>query len=509
LRVKLTLAFAAAMAVLLTGLGLFIYARFEASLDQSLNQGLRSRSDDVRALVNQADTGLADAGGARLSRAGTGFAQVLTTHGSVLDQTPGVPRRPILSAGQVARARQRPIMVATTIGGVAGPVRALASPVRAQDRSLLVVVAASLQSRASALKDLRAVMILGGPVALALASLLGYACCALLLRSVEAMRRQAKRLSVAEPGGRLPVPPARDEMQRLAVTLNEMLDRNDLAFAQERRFVADASHELRSPLAILKIELEDALSGHKTERELRSALASADAETDRIAHLARDLLTLAQADEGKLRIEPAPLRADQAVRRVRQRFAQRARSQGRTLVSSVPDDMSFHADPLRVEQALSNLVDNALRHGSGMIVISAERHDGFVELRVTDHGPGFPESYLDVAFERFSRPDRGRTTEGTGLGLSIVWSIARAHGGEAHVANRPGGGAEAWIRLPDGAGAPERQPMATTGGLEPAASAGHVGAAAERLGDRPSDPLPSDGRHPLDPAGGGPLRGGG
>jgi signal transduction histidine kinase len=125
-----------------------------------------------------------------------------------------------------------------------------------------------------------------------------------------------------------------------------------------------------------------------------------------------------------------------------------------------------------------------------MIVISAERHDGFVELRVTDHGPGFPESYLDVAFERFSRPDRGRTTEGTGLGLSIVWSIARAHGGEAHVANRPGGGADAWIRLPDGVGAPERQPMAPTRALQTAASPERVGAAAERLRDGPSDRLP-------------------
>lgn len=118
-------------------------------------------------------------------------------------------------------------------------------------------------------------------------------------------------------------------------------------------------------------------------------------------------------------------------------------------MASVPREIAVHADPLRVEQALSNLVDNALRHGTGTIVLSANRHDGFVDLRVTDSGPGFPESYLALAFERFSRPDLGRSSEGTGLGLSIVGSIARAHGGDAHVGNRTDGGADAWITLPE------------------------------------------------------------
>jgi two-component system, OmpR family, sensor kinase len=452
LRLKLALAFAAAMALLLTGLGLFVYARSQAGLDQSLNQGLRSRANDVRALVNQADTGLADAGGARLSGTGAGFAQVLKTDGAVLDQNPGIPRRSILGARDMLRASQGPLLLNTRIAGVAGPVRVLATPVRAQDRSLLVIVGTSLQSRADALANLRAVMLVGGPVALVFASLLGYGVSALSLRSVETMRRQAKRLSVTEPGRRLRVPAPRDELRRLALTLNEMLDRNDLAFARERRFVADASHELRSPLAVLKAELEDALTGEHSERELRTALVSADAETDRISQLTRDLLTLAQADDDKLPIEPSPIRVREAVERIRQRFAQRARSAGRELVTSVPGEMTVQADPLRVEQALSNLVDNALRHGEGTVVLSADSRNGTVDLRVADSGPGFPEDFLRSAFERFSRPDVGRTVEGTGLGLSIVWSIARAHGGEAYVTNRVGGGADAWITLPDQAG---------------------------------------------------------
>jgi two-component system OmpR family sensor kinase len=449
LRLKLALAFAAAMAVLLTGLGLFIYARFQAGLDESLNQGLRSRTNDVRALANQADTGLADAGGSRLSQTGMGFAQVLRPGGKVLDQTPGIPRRPFLSARDIARISQRPILVTTRIAGVAGPVRLLATPVRAQEMPLVVIVGVSLQSRTTALGNLRALMFLGGPVALVMASLLGYGVSALSLRSVEAMRRQATRLSVTEPGPRLSVPSAHDELQRLALTLNDMLDRNDVAFARERRFVANASHELRSPLAVLKTELEGALTGEHSKRELRAALASADAETDRIAHLARNLLTLAQADDGKLPIEAAPLKVCETVERIRQRFAQRASTKGRQLVARVPGDMTVHADPLRVEQALSNLVDNALRHGGGTVVLSAARHNGFIDLHVTDSGPGFPDDFLPVAFERFTRSDQGRTIQGTGLGLSIVRSIARAHSGEAYASNGISGGADAWISLPE------------------------------------------------------------
>jgi two-component system OmpR family sensor kinase len=448
LRLKLTLAFAAAMAVLLTGLGLFIYARFQTGLDSSLDQGLRSRANDVRALVKQADTGLAEAGGARLSQTGTGFAQVLKPGGKVLDQTPGIPRKPLLSARDIARASSRPILISTQIVGVAGPVRLLAVPVRAQDMPLVVIVGVSLQSHAVALKDLRALMLLGGPVALLLASLLGYGVSALSLRSVEAMRRQATRLSVAEPSGRLRVPAAHDELRRLALTLNDVLDRNEAAFARERRFVADASHELRSPLAVLRTELEVALTGDSSKHELHTALESANAEADRVAHLARDLLTLAQSDDGELPIAPAQLRVSDLLERVRQRFVQRARAEERTLVASAPDELTVHADPLRVEQALSNLVDNALRHGTGPVTLCAERHNGTVDLHVADTGPGIPEAFLHIAFERFSRPDAGRSVEGTGLGLSIARSIARAHGGEAHVTNRASGGADAWITLP-------------------------------------------------------------
>jgi two-component system OmpR family sensor kinase len=449
LRLKITAVFATAMALLLAGLGLFVYSRFEAGLDRSLNQSLRSRTNDVRALVMQADTGLADAGSRSLASAGGGFAQILKMDGRVLDATPSIPRRSLLSAADVARASSREVLMTSRyLAAVRGTARLLASPADAQGQRLVIVVGMSLHDRASALSDLRAVMLVGGPLALLVAAMLGYGALALSLRSVETMRREARKLSVTKPGQRLPVPRARDELSRLAETLNAMLARNEAAFQRERRFVADASHELRSPLAILRAELEVALTGEGSASELRAAVVSAMEETDRLSQLAADLLTLAQVDEGKLPIEPATVAVKESFDRIRDRFSQRSALTDRMVLASAPDELTVWGDPLRIEQALSNLVDNALRYGQGDVVLSAERRSDSVELHVADSGPGFFPEFLDVAFERFSRSDDGRTSDGTGLGLSIVQSIARAHGGEAHIANRPGGGADVSLSLP-------------------------------------------------------------
>jgi heavy metal sensor kinase len=458
LRLKVTLAFALAMALLLGALGMFVYLNFQSSLDHSLNQGLRSRAEDVRALVMQSDSGLRQAGQTSLAAPGERFAQILTVNGKVLDGTASLPHQAILSHAQLLRANAGPTLVSSTrIAGSSETSRLLAIPVQAQDQHMIVVVGTSLHQRDSALAELRTLLVLGGPVALALACLLGYGVAALALRSVESMRRRALRVSIADPGQRLPVPPGNDELARLARTLNEMLARNEVAFARERSFVADASHELRSPLAILRAELDVALMGQSSREELRVAVASAVEETDRLSALAEDLLTLAQADEGNLPIKRELVEVDALFERVGERFAQQAREAGATIETSAPSAMRVGADPRRLEQALANLIDNALRHGARTIHVRAERRGGPVELHVGDDGPGFPAEFLEIAFERFARADRSRTSPGAGLGLSIVRSIARAHGGEAFVANGAPGGAHVWISIPD---APPDSPAA-------------------------------------------------
>ncbi|MBA2516890.1 MAG: HAMP domain-containing histidine kinase [Solirubrobacterales bacterium] len=227
-----------------------------------------------------------------------------------------------------------------------------------------------------------------------------------------------------------------------------MLERLETAFARERTFVSDASHELRTPLAILKTELELALRGGRSVGELEAALRSAAEETDRLVQLAEDLLVIARSDQGRLPIRPSETQADDMLEAVRARFARRALEQDVELVVTAPDGIGLVADRLRVEQAVSNLVDNALRHGGQRIELSCDGVGESVELHVRDDGPGFPPDFIDAAFERFTRADSGRGRGGAGLGLAIVAAIAQAHGGRVSAHNHPEGGADVSVILP-------------------------------------------------------------
>jgi signal transduction histidine kinase len=262
------------------------------------------------------------------------------------------------------------------------------------------------------------------------------------------MRRRAAAVTADSPGRRLPVPPARDEIAALAVTLNDMLDRLEAAFEHERRFVADASHELRTPLALLRAELELALRRPRRRDEYVVAIRSAVEDTERLSRLAEDLLLIARGDEGRLSIRREALHGRELLERVCARFAVRAAELERPLTVTQGDDMTFQADPIRLEQALGNLVDNAFVHARGDVALSASRTNGLVELHVTDGGPGLPAGFAERAFDRFSRPDDARDGGGAGLGLAIVDLIARAHGGNARIGAAPEGGADVCIVIP-------------------------------------------------------------
>jgi two-component system OmpR family sensor kinase len=255
-------------------------------------------------------------------------------------------------------------------------------------------------------------------------------------------------ISGADPGRRLPVPTAKDEVGRLAETLNGMLQRLETALRRERAFVSDASHELRTPLARLRTELELALRRPRSERELEEALRSAACESDRLARLAEDLLVLARADEDGLPLRRAPVAARDVVTRVAERFAGEAGTAARAIAVEAAEGLGLAADAVRLEQALGNLVANALGHGRGTIRMTAAEHDGRVEFHVIDEGPGFPPQFVPRAFERFARADEARSGGGAGLGLAIVDVIAKAHGGSAHARNRAGGGADVWLSIP-------------------------------------------------------------
>jgi signal transduction histidine kinase len=439
IRVRLTLAFSVAMAIVLAGMALLIYVRVGGALLSSVDQTLHSqaaevqvRSDSDRRLVDPDVTG------------GTTLAEIVGPTGRILRATPaGLPL--MLSARDATRAAGgRTLLSSVQLRTPSGDWRVLALPLSQSGNAL--VLARSLEARETTLHRLLRELLLAGSLALLLVSVAGYLLAAAALRPVEAMRRRAAAVTTAS-SVRLPVPVARDEIARLATTLNEMLARLESAFEHERRFVANASHELRTPLALLRTELDLALRRPRSTGELERTIRSAVEETERLSRLANDLLLMARADQGALPIRSETVAVVDVLDTVAGRFAARVRSLGRG-ISTVETQLTVEADRERLDQALSGLVDNALRHGSGDIVLAAREAGEFVEIHVTDDGPGIPLGFRERAFERFSRGDDARNRGGSGLGLSIVALIATAHGGSAGVGDTDGGGADVWLALP-------------------------------------------------------------
>jgi signal transduction histidine kinase len=436
------------MALVLGAIGLFVFLRYRAELDATINSGLRSRAGDVAALVRDADSGL---GGSRRNvvARNESFAEVLDAGGAVSDSSLEIGKRVLLSPAELRRALREPVFLDRgPLPGLEGSSRLLAVPLRPHGARRVVVVGTTTAARDESLTDLAQLLLIGGPVALLLASLAAYGVAAAALKPVEEMRARAAEISAARPDRRLPVPPTDDEVARLGKTLNEMLERLGEALEHERTFVADASHELRTPLAILRTELELALSRGRSPEELRDALASAAEEADRLNQLSEDLLTIAQTERGELPLRLEDVELSDVLDRVARRFARRAEEAGREIGVAAPAGLRSRADAPRVDQAVGNMVDNALRYGAGPVELRAES----IEIHVLSGGPGFPEGFLGQAFERFSRASPGRRQSGSGLGLAIVQTVARAHGGEAHAANREGGGADVWLALPSSPG---------------------------------------------------------
>jgi len=425
LRLRLTLAFAGAAAVLLAGIGTFVVLRVQAGLDGELDHGLRlraaelaERSGDVAGLH-----AIIDAAGQP--------AQVLDPGGRVLASVRVAGGASLLKPARLAAARRGEVIFERR-----ERTRLLARPAGG---GRIVVVAASMRARERTLETLRGVLLIGLPIALLLASAAGYAVAAGALRPVERMRSRAARISAATSDARLPLPESEDELRRLGDTLNEMLARLAAAAEKERDFLSTASHELRTPLAILKAEIEFALHPASTPEDWHGALVSAGEETDRLVRLAEDLLLLAQGERGAAPREVRPVPLGGLAGQVAVRM-------GADVDLDIDPGLRVSAHPAALDRALTNLIDNARRYGGAPIVVSARADGDWVELHVTDGGGGFAPDYLPRAFERFTRP-AGAPAGGAGLGLALVEAVAHAHGGSAGAANAEPG-ADVWLRLP-------------------------------------------------------------
>jgi two-component system OmpR family sensor kinase len=444
IRWRLTITFAAVMATLLAALIAFLYFHFRSDLDYNINQSLRARAQDIAVLLRQENPAATRGALQRLPAGNSNVVQVLGRSGRVLGTTAGPTQPALLHTSELGTALRAARLIQR---GETFRLYSLPLP-RAQR---IVVVGVSLAERDAALDKLDNNLAIGVPPALLLATLAAYAMAAGALRPVEKMRRRAATISTEEISTRLPLPGSQDEIRRLGITLNQMLDRLEAGLNHERLFIANASHELRMPLAVLKAELEVSLREQGDERQLRAAMGSAIEETNRIAKLAEDLLLLARAEDGTLPIEPEDLPVPELLADLGDRFAPIIRDAGRELrlePQAVSADITIHADPHRLQQAVANLVDNTLRYGAGPITLGARLVDGTVEIHVTDRGVGFSDWLLPRAFDRFSRADPARQRGGVGLGLAVVRMIALAHGGGAGARNLPGGGADVWLAVP-------------------------------------------------------------
>ena len=440
LRMRLSLLFALATAVAAALAGPAFVAQLRVSVDASLDPGLRDQVADVADDLT--------AGEPEPAVPGT-VVQVVAADGRILISSVG-------SSGLLTGAQRGAALggeTSFTVQADGGRLRILAAPAAWDDAPVVVVAGTRTVVSDVAVQRAELALLVGAPAAVLLAGLGAWLLAGAALRPVERMRREAADINDRDLDRRLGVPATRDEVAALGDTMNALLDRLQEALRRERGFVADAGHELRTPLAILRAELELAGRPGRTREALVAAITEAGAETDRLIRLAEDLLLLARADNHQPFLRPVRTSVPDLLHAAARGATARAAERGVTVDVTVPAALEVEADPDRLRQAVDNLLDNATRHSprNGVVELRAQVHrSGTLTIEVDDRGPGFPADFLPHAFDRFHRAgdSRSRDDGGSGLGLSIVRAIARAHGGEVVAANRPGGGAALRIELP-------------------------------------------------------------
>jgi two-component system OmpR family sensor kinase len=325
-------------------------------------------------------------------------------------------------------------------------------PVRVGARTLVIAVGQRLRLRARILGEAREGMLIALPLALLGVAGGGFLLAQQGLRPVAAMRERAERIQAATLHERLPAGAPDDELGRLATVFNALLERLDRAFDQQRRFMADASHELRTPVAVVRGEAEHALAGARTDTDLRDALEVVREEAARMTQIVDNLFLLARADSGEQPILAEELYLDDlaadCVRAVRTLAAPR----GIAVACDAASDLQLRGDEALLRRLVLNLLDNAIKHtpACGRVTVRVRRAASRLLLAVEDTGSGIPAGSQSQVFERFYRVRGGRESQGAGLGLAIVRWVARAHGGEARVASSGPGGTTIEVSLPVG-----------------------------------------------------------
>ena len=379
------------------------------------------------------------------------LVQVIGANGVVLGASHDAGSTPLIRPAQLRLARRSRLML--TSSGEGDRARLAAEPFKGHT-GWVAVASASLDTLDNTMSHVSRELLVGGIVFVAIAALGAYWLARAALSPVERLRRQVAARSERDDQPGLEVPNTGDEIAALASTMNDLLGRLHGALGRQRAFVADASHELRTPFAVLRGELELAGRPGRTIEDLRLAVASSAEEAARLNRLTDDLLLLARSDSDQMALRLGPTDLGALLEKSAARARLRAEPAGVACRVELRQGIMAEVDADRIRQAVDNMVDNALHFApiGTQVVISAQRADdeGAVTIEVADAGPGFPPDFLPHAFERFRRPDsaRARSDGGSGLGLAIVSAVARAHGGQAMAHNRDIGGAIVSITLP-------------------------------------------------------------
>ena len=351
---------------------------------------------------------------------------------------------PVLTADELGRASRGEVIADRDVAGVGEHARVLARPITER---LVGVVATSTAPLVQARERLTLVLVVAGPLLAAATGAAAWALTGAALRPVRRMTKEASTISMTEDGRRLPEPPGDDEIAELGRTLNAMLARIETTVAHERAFIDDAAHELRSPIAVLRGELELAAQDAGDPVAVADGLASVLEETDRLTSLTEDLLTLARADAGELPGSDLTTDLLAAARGCVRRLPHR----NDVSIEVGGEPVVVRADPSWIQHIVTNLVANADRHASSRVIVTTSKASPHGRLSVADDGAGFPPGMLTTAFDRFTRGDgaRSRSRGGAGLGLAIVASLADALGGTVTATNGPPlGGACVDVELP-------------------------------------------------------------
>ncbi len=441
-RSALAAALVVALAMLIAAAALLWLLK--SSLESSSDRAASMRAEDIsRQLVNDAPTELDSVLLATDGR--STLIQVVDAGGHIVAASPGAPPAPLTPVRPAAGKHRQ--LGRMDVVGEAGDYRVTARGVAGPGGELTVLVAEGQQTTETTLSILALLLVAGIPVLVVVVGVATYALVGRSLRSVERIRTRVAAISSADLSERVPVPAARDEISRLAQTMNAMLTRVEAGHEAQRRFVGDASHELRSPLATVTAALE--LARDRPEVLDHSLVAETLLpEAARMRYLVEDLLLLATADERGLALRMGDVDLDD----IADAEYRRLRGDPALVVTASIHPVRVLGDAARLSRVVRNLVDNAARFAQHTVELRVTQQDGCGVLVVSDDGPGIPEVERTRVFERFVRldTDRARSAGGSGLGLAIVAEIVTAHGGRVAVHTSSTGGAEFVLRLPTG-----------------------------------------------------------